>query len=177
MVELKIENVIASFNLQTNLDLQKIANLVDTAEYDPEQFPGLIFKLRSPKTITLIFSRGHCVCSGAKSIPNAKAALTIIYKKLRDLKIMALEKPPKITIQDIITSYNFGKPLILNDISKKLPAANIEYKPNEFPGLVYHDKATDINVLMFSSGTIVGYGNPFLFEIEQVLSKLEEFYK
>ncbi|MFW9880276.1 MAG: TATA-box-binding protein [Candidatus Thorarchaeota archaeon] len=176
MVDLKIENVIAATELQTNLDLQKIADAVDSAEYDPDKFPGLIYKLRSPKTITLIFSRGHCVCSGATSISNAKAALTIIYKKLRDIGIINSQASPKISIQDIIVSSKYDKPLTLENISKKMPADNVEYKPNEFPALVYHDKITDIKVLIFKSGTIVGYGAPFLVNFEELLADLEEYY-
>ena len=102
MVALTIENVIAEVDFGTNLDLQKIADSIETADYNPDQFPGLIYKLRSPKTISLMFSRGHCVCSGAKSISNAKAALKIIYKKLKDQNLIDLGTPPKITIKDII---------------------------------------------------------------------------
>ena len=176
MVDLKIENVIAATELQTNIDLQKIANAVESAEYDPDKFPGLIYKLRSPKTITLIFSRGHCVCSGANSISNAKAALTIIYKKLRDMNILSTQAAPKITIQDIIISYKYAKPLSLEMISKKLPTDSVTFNPREFPGLVYHDKTTDIKVLMFKSGTIVGYGTPFLVHFKELLADLEQYY-
>ena len=176
MVDLKIENVIATVEFGTNLDLQKIADLIDTAEYDPDKFPGLIYKLRSPKTISLMFSRGHCVCSGATSISSAKAALTIIYKKLRDLGIIELETPPKISIKDIVVTYKHKKALALNEISKKLPKGNIEYNPTTFPGLVFHDTTTEINVLMFSSGTIVGYGTPYLQHFEELLTELEQYY-
>ncbi len=176
MVDLKIENIIATIDFNANLDLKKISESVDSAEYNPDQFPGLIYKLRSPKTITLIFSRGHCVCSGSTDVASAKAALTIIYKKLKDLNIIDLKTPPKIAIKDIITSYKFGKPLALENISKKLPASKVEYHPRDFPGLVYHDTTTDIKVLMFNSGTIVGYGNPFLFELEQLMADLEQYY-
>jgi transcription initiation factor TFIID TATA-box-binding protein len=176
MVELKIENVIAEVEFGTNLDLQKIANLVDTAEYDPDKFPGLIYKLRSPKTISLMFSRGHCVCSGATSISNAKAALSIIYKKLKDLEIINLDTPPKIMIKDIIISYNHNKPLALEQIYRKLPPTETKYNPIEFPGLVFHDKSTDINILMFKSGTIVGYGAPFLDHFDELLKELEQYY-
>jgi len=176
MVELKIENVIAEVEFGTNLDLKKIANLIDTAEYDPDKFPGLIYKLRSPKTISLMFSRGHCVCSGATSISNAKAALTIIYKKLKDLAIINLDTPPKILIKDIIVSYKYNKPLVLEQINKKLPVTDTKYNPIDFPGLVYHDNSTDINVLMFKSGTIIGYGTPFLDHFEGLFNDLEKYY-
>lgn len=176
MVDLTIENVIAAIDFDTNLNLQRIADSVKTAEYDPDQFPGLIYKLHSPKTITLIFSRGHCVCSGATSIPNAKAALNIIYKKLKDLNLIDQNTPPKITIRDIITSYKYKKPLMLDVISKKLPASMIEYTPNDFPAIIYKDDSSDIKVLMFNSGTIVGYGSSYLVELEELLSNLEKYY-
>jgi TATA-box binding protein (TBP) (component of TFIID and TFIIIB) len=48
------------------LDLNQITkNFVDV-EYHPDQFPGLVFRLKTPKTATLIFSSGKMVCTGAK---------------------------------------------------------------------------------------------------------------
>jgi transcription initiation factor TFIID TATA-box-binding protein len=176
MVDLKIENVIAAAEFETNLDLKKIADNVDTADYNPEQFPGLIYKLRKPKTLTLMFSKGHCVCSGATSIANAKAALTIIYKKLKDLEVIEDEKPPKIKIRDIITSYQFENTLDLVELEKKLPASKMESRPDNFPGLIYKDDATEIKVLIFGSGKVVGYGSPELIELEQLLTELEKYY-
>ncbi|WP_455393047.1 hypothetical protein [[Eubacterium] cellulosolvens] len=176
MVDLKIENVIAEVEFGTNLDLKKIAALVETAEYDPDKFPGLIYKLRSPKTISLMFSHGHCVCSGATSISTAKAALTIIFKKLKDLEVINLNNPPKIVIKDIIISYKHKKSLALDILSKKLPGGDVTYKPTDFPGLVYHDKVTDINILMFKSGVVIGYGTPFLEHFEELLADLTKYY-
>ena len=177
MADLNIENVIASIDFNSSLDLKNIADTVDTAEYNPDQFPGLIYKLRSPKTITLMFSRGHCVCSGATSLSNAKAALIIIYKKLKDLNITDIETVPEITIKDIIVSYKFDDRLNLKSVSDLLPSMHTTYKPSEFPGIVYHDKPTDITVLIFNSGVIVGYGNPHLANLQDILDELEKFYK
>jgi transcription initiation factor TFIID TATA-box-binding protein len=176
MVDYKIENVIAETEFGVNLDLDNIANAVDVANYDPDQFPGLIYKLRSPKTISLLFSHGHCVCSGATSISNAKAALKIIYKKLKDRNLIKLDSIPKIIIKDIVISYDYGSKLVLPVIAKKLPTTETEYNPREFPGLVYHDKDTDINVLIFSSGVIIGYGAPFIDHLDELLSDLEQHY-
>jgi transcription initiation factor TFIID TATA-box-binding protein len=177
MADITIENVIATLDFNSNLDLKNIADSIETAEYNPDQFPGLIYKLRSPKTITLMFSRGHCVCSGATSISNAKAALTIIYKKLKDLNLTSIETIPEITIKDIVVSSRYEKRLELKTISEYLPAMHTTYNPTEFPGIVYHDKPTDIRVLIFNSGTVVGYGNPHLANIQDILAELEKFFK
>lgn len=176
MVDLKIENVIAASEFNMELDLPKIANFIKDAEYDADHFPGLIYKLKSPKTVTLIFSKGYIVCTGAKSIQNAKAALTIIYKKLNDNKLINIEKMPKITIQNIIVSYKYKDELDLNLVANKLPAEDLEFSPKQFPGVIYHDKSTDISVLIFKTGVIVGYGSPHLVHLDDVLTKLEEYY-
>ena len=54
MAKIKIENVVASTTLGEELDLQSIALALDGAEYEPEQFPGLIYRLKEPKTATLL---------------------------------------------------------------------------------------------------------------------------
>jgi transcription initiation factor TFIID TATA-box-binding protein len=176
MVDLKIENVIAATELNNELDLLKIAETIKDVEYDPDHFPGLIYKLKSPKTVTLMFSKGYTVCTGAKSIQNAKAALMIIYKKLIDQNLIDLEKVPTIFIQNIIVSYKYKKPLDLASLRDKLPIDDVEYNPKKFPGLIYNDKTTDISALIFKTGVVVGYGSPHLVDIDDVLTKLEESY-
>ncbi len=176
MVDLKIENVIAAIDLDVELDLQEIADSIQNAEYNPDVFPGLIFKLISPKTVTLLFSKGHSVCTGANSIQNARAALSIIYKKLKDLDLSDLEKMPKVNIQNLIVSYKYKDELDLKNIEKKLPRADVEYNPAKFPGLIFKDKTTEISVLMFKSGVIVGYGSPQFIDLEDILTDLEQYY-
>ncbi|MGP8109308.1 MAG: TATA-box-binding protein, partial [Thermoplasmata archaeon] len=64
MVRIRIENVVASTSLGDALDLQSIALGLDGAEYEPEQFPGLIYRLKQPKTAILLFRSGKVVCTG-----------------------------------------------------------------------------------------------------------------
>ncbi|RLI05641.1 TATA box-binding protein, partial [Candidatus Bathyarchaeota archaeon] len=70
-----IENVVASATLEHSVDLDAITKLFPTAEYRPEQFPGLVFRLKKPKTATLIFNSGKMVCTGAKSETQAIKAV------------------------------------------------------------------------------------------------------
>ena len=70
----KIENVVASVILNQRLDLDEIAATMPNVEFDPEQFPGLVYRLKKPKTATLIFNSGKMVCTGAKSEKEAKRA-------------------------------------------------------------------------------------------------------
>ena len=62
-----IQNVVASAALSQKVDLNAVVKSYPGVEYRPEQFPGLVFRLKRPKTATLIFNSGKMVCTGAKS--------------------------------------------------------------------------------------------------------------
>ena len=63
----KVENIVASANLNVELDLFNIAMKVNNVEYEPEQFPGAIMRLKEIGTTLLLFKNGKVICSGAKS--------------------------------------------------------------------------------------------------------------
>jgi len=63
----RVENIVASANLKVELDLFNIAMEVDNVEYEPEQFPGAIMRLKEIGTTLLLFKNGKVICSGAKN--------------------------------------------------------------------------------------------------------------
>ena len=56
--EIVIQNIVASGDLHTNVDLNMAAIVMENAMYEPEVFPGLIYRMQDPKTVFLIFSTG-----------------------------------------------------------------------------------------------------------------------
>lgn len=66
-VEIRLQNVVATVNLGTKLDLQKIALKTRNAEFNPQRFSAVIMRIREPKATALIFSSGKMVVTGAKS--------------------------------------------------------------------------------------------------------------
>ena len=151
---INIENVVASTGIGQELDLQTVAMDLEGADYDPEQFPGLVYRTQEPKSAALIFRSGKIVCTGAKSTDDVHEALHIVFDKLRDLQI-PIEDDPEITVQNIVTSADLGKSLNLNAIAIGLGLENIEYEPEQFPGLVYRLDEPDVVALLFGSGKLV----------------------
>ena len=88
---IEIQNVVASANLKAAVDLEKAAFLLEGAMYEPEQFPGLIYRMRDPKVVLLIFSSGKVVCTGAKKEEEVKSAVDKIYNKLKELGVLLTE--------------------------------------------------------------------------------------
>ncbi|MBR1888417.1 MAG: TATA-box-binding protein, partial [Candidatus Methanomethylophilus sp.] len=102
-----IQNIVASSSLGTELDLAKILDSFETAQYDPKQFPGLIYRISEPKTATLLFKSGKLVCTGGKSREDVERAVS---KVVEDLKGIGIDIPikPKIDIQNMVASSDLG---------------------------------------------------------------------
>ena len=85
--EITIQNIVASGDLHTNIDLNMAAIVMEYAMYEPEVFPGLIYRMQEPKTVFLIFSTGRIVCTGAKKKEIVKEAVKKLNKEVRDLGV------------------------------------------------------------------------------------------
>ncbi|MFH1821366.1 MAG: TATA-box-binding protein [Methanobacteriota archaeon] len=81
--KVKVQNIVASFDFGREFDLEKIARTFDNTEYEPEVFPGLVFRLEEPKVVVLLFVSGKGVCAGAKSMADIKAAGAKIIKLMK----------------------------------------------------------------------------------------------
>ena len=152
-----IENVVASSGIGQELALESLAMDMEGADYDPEQFPGLVYRTTDPKSAALIFRSGKIVCTGAKSVENVHESLEIVFEKLRDLQI-EVEKNPEVVVQNIVSSADLGRSLNLNAIAIGLGLENIEYEPEQFPGLVYRLDEPEVVALLFGSGKLVVTG-------------------
>lgn len=154
-LNINIENVVASATLNQKIELLPILKAFRNVEYKPKRFPGLVFRLKRPKTATLIFNSGKMVCTGAKSEKTAKRAIRKVVRELKNGGIVILNKPD-ITIQNIVASANLQEKVDLEEASDLLD--NVMYEPEQFPGLIYRMKTPKAVILVFTSGKIVCTG-------------------
>jgi len=153
--EVKIVNIVATANLERAIPLVKLAEALPNTEYNPEQFPGLVMRIKEPKTSALIFSSGKIVCTGAKSMTRVKEAINMIIKNIEKIKVK-ITAQPKFTVQNLVAAGSIGIDLNLNSLAIQLQ--NTEYEPEQFPGLVYKLAGTRATFLLFSNGKIVCTG-------------------
>jgi len=151
----KTQNVVVSADIHRDLPLEKLATKLEGAEYNPEQFPGLIYKSEVPKFSALLFSSGKIICTGTKSLRDAKAAIDAIVKKLNSIGLKVTGKAD-VKVQNMVASGSVGGRLNLNEIVVKFE--NTEYEPEQFPGLVYKLPNSHITFLLFGTGKIVVTG-------------------
>ena len=145
--ELKIVNIVASTYLEHDIPLIKLAEKLPNTEYNPEQFPGLVMRIRDPKTSALIFGSGKVVCTGARSMQKLRESIKQIVKNIEKIGIKILIQP-RVKVQNMVASGSIGMDLNLNSLAMELE--NTEYEPEQFPGLVYKLAGTRATFLLFN---------------------------
>ena len=170
--EIRIQNVVASAAFKQTFDLKAIVKAFPTVEYRPKVFPGLVFRLKRPKTATLIFSSGKMVCTGAKSERAVKRAISKVAKELRAGGIIMISKP-EIRITNIVASVNLGGFIDLPTLCERpRTGGRIMYEPDQFPAAIYRMESPSVVFLIFSSGRIVCVGAKRETEVYEAVERL-----
>ena len=171
MATINIENVVASATLNQRVDLNAVVKGYPGVEYRPEQFPGLVFRLKRPKTATLIFNSGKMVCTGAKSEKEARRAVMKVIKELKKSGIIIISKP-ELKIQNIVASASLGGMIDLEKSAYSL--GRTMYEPEQFPGLIYRMDDPKVVILLFASGKLVCTGAKKEEDVYTAVSKLHQ---
>ncbi|MBA7502471.1 hypothetical protein ES706_01059 [subsurface metagenome] len=169
-VKTKIQNVVVSVTYEgTEFNLEKLARTIDSTDYDPEVFPGVVYKSEVPRASFLIFSSGKMNCVGAKSIKDAKLAIKKLTRKLQRSGVK-IKSEPKIKVQNIVASVDFDRRFDLENIAKNFE--NAEYEPEVFPGLVFRLDDPKVVVLLFVSGKGVCAGAKSKRDVERAAERI-----
>ena len=84
---LKVQNIVATTSLNVPVSLTKLARSQSNTEYNPETFPGLVLRIKEPKSAVLVFSSGNLVCTGTKSIQQDKEVINAVIRQLRKINV------------------------------------------------------------------------------------------
>ena len=150
-----IENVVASATINQTVNLNQITQIFPDVEYHPDQFPGLVFRLKSPKTATLIFSQEKWYVQELNQKNQAIKAVKSVVQKLKKGSIQ-IENQPMIEIQNMVASASLGGKIHLELAARILPRSM--YEPEQFPGLIHRMSDPKTVILLFASGKLVCTG-------------------
>ncbi|ADN35845.1 TATA-box binding family protein [Methanolacinia petrolearia DSM 11571] len=170
---LKIENIVASGVIADSIDLEDIAEKIENCELNKKKFPGAVFRIENPKVAVLVFSSGKIVMTGIRREEDLKLGLDYLMKELKAAGVSTFDVPD-VAITNMVCSYDTEKQINLNRIVVALNLENIEYEPEQFPGLVYRLDDPKIVALLFSSGKVILTGGRNLDDVRAGLDKLEK---
>jgi len=171
----KIENVVASASLKHRIDLNAVVKAFPMVDYRPKRFPGLVFKLKRPRTTILIFSTGKLVCTGATSEKDVVRALRKLVRTLREGGIIINGKL-EIGIKNIVATASLGGTVDLLQLyeSQRKMRGKITYEPEQFPGLIYRMSDPKVVILLFTSGKLVCTGARKEEDVYQAVDNLRQ---
>ncbi len=171
----RVENIVAYANLSTDIDLFNLALNMENVEYEPEQFPGAILRVNNPKATLLIFKNGKVICTGTRTEPDVKRALARAIEEIReampDLKLPDPDKVP-FKIENIVASASLDVDVDLYSLAEAME--NVEYEPEQFPGVIIHMEGGNPTILLFKNGKLICAGAKSEKEIEEAIAKLEK---
>lgn len=153
----QIVNLVASSNLNATLDLYNLAITIPNIEYEPEQFPGAILKLKEPKVSMLLFKNGKVICSGASSEKEISLAIRKASKLIHDVqRKVKVQKRVTYNVVNLVATANLNQTLDLFQIAMKLD--NVEYEPEQFPGAILRVNEPKLTLLLFKNGKVICAG-------------------
>lgn len=173
-LKIQIQNVVASATFNQTFDLTSIANAFPEDTEFKGRFPGLIFRVKKPKTTMLIFRTGRMVCTGGKGEEEARNAIIRAIEKLKKGGINVAGKP-EIQITNIVASADLNGDIDLDMLySSEGTRGNILFEPEQFPALIYRWESPKVIFLVFSTGKIVCVGAKKEKEIHEAIEKLQQ---
>ena len=149
--------MVAAASIDQMLDLYSLAVGIPNIEYEPEQFPGAILKIKEPKVSMLLFKNGKIICSGASSEKQIEQGIRKANKMIHEVqKDIKIKRNVPFEIVNFVATASLDMNLDLFEVAMKLP--NVEYEPEQFPGAILRLDEPKLTFLLFKNGKMICAG-------------------
>jgi len=170
-----LANLVGSLRLGRELDLAALSYDLDNTDYHPETYPSMIYRPFDENSVTVLTpSSGRLAIVGAKSKQELIDGIEDFLSAIGDLGIETDKKSDDVLIQNMVANYDFEREFDLSVVAVALKLNNVEYEPEQFPGLIYRSRNVNSTVLMFASGKVVVTGAKTYLEVIQARDELYE---
>jgi transcription initiation factor TFIID TATA-box-binding protein len=152
--QLTIANIVGSLRLNRELDLEALSNDLAQSEYHPETYPSLIYRSKADNVSVLTPSSGRLAIVGAKSKDKLTTGIQDFLTSIADIGIDVDKCVDDVLVQNIVATFDTEREFDLSTLSIGLGLENIEYEPEQFPGIIYRTPRNS-TILLFNSGKCV----------------------
>ncbi|KAH8240970.1 hypothetical protein KR026_009557 [Drosophila bipectinata] len=153
--EIRLQNIVATFSVNCELDLKAINSRTRNSEYSPKRFRGVIMRMHSPRCTALIFRTGKIICTGARNEIDADIGSRKFARILQKLGFPV--KFMEYKLQNIVATVDLRFPIRLENLNQ-VHGQFSSYEPEMFPGLIYRMVKPRIVLLIFVNGKVVFTG-------------------
>lgn len=154
---IEVVNIVGSLRLERELDLEELSDDLENTSYHPETYSSLIFRPPEHNISILTPRSGKLAIVGAKSPQDLVEGADLFINRLQDLGIQINRDSNEILVQNIVGKFDLGEELDLSVISLSFGLQNVEYEPEQFPGMIYKkDGKPTVMLFRTGKGTIIG---------------------
>lgn len=147
-----VQNIVATFSLDTKLDLDFLVQRMRNVEYNKRKISAIVMRRRNPKTTALIFESGKVVVTGARSEFESKMAARKFARCVQ--RVYPNVKCKDYHIENVVS--NFEAPFAVNlNLIVEQNELDASYEPEIFPGLKYQMQEPKCMCLVFVAGKVV----------------------
>jgi len=151
----KVVNVVASTKADRQIDIELLATKMPHTVYEPENFPGLIYRRCDPKVSIIVFSTGKIVSIGSMSEKTAKESIIVTISEIMSIQGEKITVK-RITTENVVAISSIGCEI---DLEKAVNCGiKAIYEPKKFPGVIYRVR-NNLVALIFKSGKIISVGS------------------
>jgi transcription initiation factor TFIID TATA-box-binding protein len=173
---LTTSNIMGIVKISDELNLEKIYMGLEDSSYEPEQYSGLVYRNVDPQGTVTLFKTGKIICTGVKDKKIVKKIISDLVDKLRSLEIPVYNNY-KIQIKNMVFTRTLGHPINLAKVALSFGLENVDYEPDDFPGLIFKITEPKATFILFGSGKIICTGSESNTVAEEAYSKLERKLK
>lgn len=175
---LKIVNMVASADLGVEIEIDRLAREAENVEYEPEQFPGAIIRYPNPGTTVLLFRNGRIVIVGSRSEKDIKQTIEQLVNDLNSRNVVK----NRVVLDSNKVNYKIPNYVALGEMGFTIDLdallenqdLNLEYEPEQFPGIMLWIDKYNSTALVFRNGKIILSGNRDLDSMNKSFNYLKE---
>ncbi|TKR95616.1 hypothetical protein L596_009758 [Steinernema carpocapsae] len=170
-----IENVVATFNVRTEVDPKKVCNTYGNCQYDKTKFAGCRMSLRTPHATVLIFRSGKLVSTGTKSVEQCRTAMRVVARRLQKMGYPVKFCETDLIIQNVVGTVTLGYKVDLVKLAEH--TETVDYNPEVFSGAKCEVKDPKVTMNVFSNGKINIVGARSEEDVNKAYVEHKEFFR
>lgn len=151
---LTVQNYVVHANLGKELNLIKLGAELPEARYHTGEHPAVRLHVDEPRSDALIFSNGKLVCSGTKSLEEAREVINQVKRMVKGVD-KGIDGRAGSKVESVMASMEIGTTVDLAKLAAHLGKEGVEYYPKTFEGLVYRISKPRATLILFESGVLV----------------------
>lgn len=171
--ELELVNCVGAGKVPVEIDLRELSK--DLPSQTMSFATGGIFFKFEEDTPTIRISRlGNYYITGASSKKELVETNLEILKMFVDFNLITESTDHSFSVINMVFTFDLCENIDLNSLALSLGFENVEYEPEQFPGLVYRPSDFSYVVLVFSSGKLTITGGRSREEAEKVANHIHD---